>query len=70
MNDRELLDTPGDKQPEDADADESDTLVDRLRGTGVGVDDPNIVGDAGPTDVAPGRDSPGDGLLADPPVSG
>lgn len=30
--------------------------MDRLRGTGVGVEDPNIVGDVGPTDVAPGSD--------------
>jgi len=34
------------------------SLLDRLRGTGVGTDDPNIVGDAGPTDVAPGSDPP------------
>ena len=40
-----------------------DGLLDRLRHTGVGVEDPNIVGDAGPTDVAPGRDPEGDGLL-------
>ena len=33
-----------------------ETLVDRMRGTGVGLEDPNIIGDAGPTDVAPGRD--------------
>jgi hypothetical protein len=31
-------------------------LLDRLRGSGVGTEDPNIVGDAGPYDVAPGRD--------------
>ena len=31
-------------------------LIDRLRGTGVGVEDPNIVGDVGPLDVAPGAD--------------
>ena len=49
----------------DEHADES--LIDRLRGTGVGVEDPNIVGDVGPTDVAPGSDGEGDGLLADPP---
>jgi hypothetical protein len=40
--------------------DEPDTvfqkIVERARGTGVGTEDPNIVGDAGPTDVAPGRD--------------
>lgn len=31
-------------------------LLERLRGTGVGMSDPNIIGDAGPTDVAPGHD--------------
>jgi len=44
-----------------------ESLIDRLRGTGVGVEDPNIVGDVGPTDIPPGRDGEGDGLLADPP---
>lgn len=43
------------------------SLIDRMRDTGVGTEDPNIVGDAGPTDIPPGRDDPGDGLLADPP---
>ncbi|MCU1380698.1 MAG: hypothetical protein JWN29_3681 [Acidimicrobiales bacterium] len=45
---------------------EDETLLDRLRETGVGVEDPNIVGDAGPVDVAPGSD--GDELIqeADP----
>jgi len=33
-----------------------ETIVDRARGTGVGTEDSNIVGDAGPTDVPPGRD--------------
>lgn len=33
-----------------------DTALERMRGTGVGTEDPNIVGDAGPTDVPPGRD--------------
>ncbi len=47
--------------------DSGDGLLDRLRGTGVGVEDPNIVGDVGPTDIPPGRDGQGDGLLADPP---
>ncbi|MGH2684302.1 MAG: hypothetical protein ACRDJP_02415 [Actinomycetota bacterium] len=36
--------------------------LDRMRGTGVGVEDPNIVGDVGPTDVPPGRDPEG-GLI-------
>jgi hypothetical protein len=33
-----------------------ETMVERMRGTGVGTEDPNIIGDAGPTDVPPGRD--------------
>ena len=44
-----------------------DSILDRLRNTGVGVEDPNIVGDVGPTDIPPGSDGVGDGLLADPP---
>lgn len=51
----------------DEHTDESESLIDRLRGTGVGVEDPNIVGDVGPTDIPPGSDGEGDGLLADPP---
>ena len=35
---------------------EKQRLLDRFRGTGVGVEDPNIVGDVGPTDVPPGQD--------------
>lgn len=46
---------------------EDESLLDRLRGTGVGVEDPNIVGDVGPTDIPPGSDGEGDGLFADPP---
>ena len=49
--------------PDPADEDASDTsledkqrLLDRFRGTGVGVEDPNIVGDVGPVDVPPGAD--------------
>ena len=37
-----------------AEADE--TLLDKLRAVPVGTNDPNIVGDAGPLDVPPGRD--------------
>ena len=33
-----------------------DSLVDRLRESPVGVQDPNIVGDAGPLDIPPGTD--------------
>lgn len=68
MSDRNASAAPSDEHPDDAGVDDSATLADRMRGAGVGVEDPNIVGDAGPTDVAPGRDSPGDGLLAEPPV--
>lgn len=49
---------------ENEEAADGDDLLDRFRGTGVGVEDPNIVGDAGPTDVAPGRDPGGGGLFA------
>jgi len=49
------------------DDNERPSILDRLRGTGVGVEDPNIVGDVGPTDIPPGSDGEGDGLLADPP---
>jgi hypothetical protein len=43
--------TPDQEPPE-----HGHSLLDRLRGTGVGTEDPNIIGDAGPTDVAPGHD--------------
>ena len=33
-----------------------ETVIERARGTGVGTEDPNIVGDVGPTDVPPGKD--------------
>ena len=44
-----------------------DGIVDRLRGSGVGVEDPNIVGDVGPTDVPPGKDPEG-GLVVEEPL--
>ena len=44
-----------------------ESLIDRLRGTGVGVEDPNIVGDVGPTDIPPGPDPGTDGLFATDP---
>ena len=40
-------------------------VADRLRGSGVGTEDPNIVGDAGPTDIPPGSDPDG-GLIVTP----
>jgi hypothetical protein len=40
----------------DEDLEHDEDLVDRLRHTGVGVEDPNIVGDVGLTDIPPGAD--------------
>ena len=37
-------------------AEHDETLADRVRHSGVGVEDPNIVGDVGPTDIPPGTD--------------
>ncbi len=36
--------------------DEDEGTLDRLRQMPVGVTDPNIIGDAGPTDIPPGTD--------------
>ena len=45
----------GEEAPgEDFEHDESP--IDRMRHSGVGVEDPHIVGDVGPTDVPPGTD--------------
>ncbi len=46
---------PSEDLPDDALA-HDDSLTDRMRHSGVGVEDPNIVGDVGPTDVPPGVD--------------
>jgi hypothetical protein len=48
--------TPADNDLADNDLEQKQSLLDRFRGTGVGVEDPNIVGDSGPADVSPGRD--------------
>ena len=51
-----MSEVPNDEETQDA---ETNSVFDKLRkaaGTGVGVEDPNIVGDVGPTDVPPGRD--------------
>jgi hypothetical protein len=45
----------------DPDDDDGQGLIDKMRGTGVGLEDENIVGDVGPTDVAPGADPDGSG---------
>ncbi len=61
-----MTDNPADLPPEepfegeqdvvDAPSDEDEGFLDRARHTGVGVEDPNIVGDVGPTDIPPGTD--------------
>ncbi len=38
--------------------DEDEDALEALREMPVGVNDPNIIGDAGPTDVPPGPDPP------------
>lgn len=46
---------PSEDLPDEALASE-ESLTDRMRDTGVGVEDPNIVGDVDGTDIPPGRD--------------
>lgn len=41
-----------------------DSALDRMRDAPVGTNDPNIVGDVGPTDIPPGMDPPD----LDPPL--
>lgn len=50
--------------------DQEEGFFDKLRGGGVGTEDPMIVGDAGPTDIPPGTDGAGTGGLVttDEPV--
>lgn len=43
---------------DDNEAHDDESLVDRMRDSGVGVEDPHIVGDVGPTDVPPGGPDP------------
>ena len=57
-----------DPAAEDTALEDKQRLLDKFRGTGVGVEDPNIVGDAGPTDVAPGDDPPADDASPEPPL--
>ena len=45
-----------DREPE---AQDDEGLLDKLRQSPVGANDPNIVGDAGPVDTAPGQDPEG-----------
>src|SRR4051812_28874874 len=62
---QERIGEPTDQRPGDAaedltpEPDETaghDGVIDRLRKSAVGTNDPNIVGDAGPLDVPPGHD--------------
>lgn len=47
----------GEEQPDEVLEDTTDDgLADKVRHSGVGVEDPNIVGDVGPTDIPPGTD--------------
>lgn len=49
-------------EPTRDDLDESDrSILDKLRDSPVGTNDPHIIGDAGPTDTPPGADG-------DPPI--
>lgn len=45
---------------DDAEQREDETILDRLRESPVGTQDRNIVGDAGPGDIPPGQDAPGE----------
>jgi len=61
--DDELVDDA--EEPEARD----ESFLDKLRGGGVGTEDPTIVGDAGPTDIPPGTDGGGSPLIStDEPV--
>jgi hypothetical protein len=47
---------PDEDRPDAELVDDEESFADRARHSGVGVEDPNIVGDVGPTDVPPGTD--------------
>lgn len=49
---------PGNDEHNTTDEHDDDGLIERMRDSGVGVEDPNIVGDVGPTDVPPGGPDP------------
>lgn len=46
----------GEDVPDAVLEDHEEGFMDKARHTGVGVEDPNIVGDVGPTDIPPGSD--------------
>lgn len=43
-----------------------ESLIDRMRDSGLGTEDPNIVGDVGPVDIPPGSDGEDLVVEADP----
>lgn len=48
---------PGEDVPDEVlERHQEEDPLDGLRHTGVGTEDPNIVGDVGPTDIPPGTD--------------
>lgn len=54
-------------EPEETvDADAHEGPRDKMRDVGVGTEDPNIVGDAGPVDIPPGKDPDGALIVDDP----
>ncbi len=62
----DLPDGDAEEAPGDGDG---ASFLDKLRGGGVGTEDPTIVGDAGPTDIPPGADGGGSPLIStDEPV--
>ncbi len=74
MSDPAQPDVPADETASDEGFEDKQRLLDRFRGTGVGVEDPNIVGNVGPTDVPPGADPDSidlpPGLAPDPDPAG
>ena len=51
-----MSDPPTPTDPPDDAGPTREGMIDRLRESGMGVNDPNIVGDAGPFDIPPGHD--------------
>ena len=60
MSDPTDLPSESSEEPEDDVFEKKQRLLDRFRGTGVGVEDPNLGGDPdGPVDGPPGADDEG-----------
>ena len=62
MPEDDVMPLPDDAEPAAVPPDDEEEpageegFLDKLRDTAVGTEDPNIVGDVGPTDIPPGRD--------------